>query len=291
MSRLFVFGLGYTATRLARRLIGKGWDVAGSVRSADRAEALRREGIAAIAFDGAQPAPEVGPMLATCDHVLVSIAPPEGGDPVLAHHRADLVARAGGLRWIGYLSTVGVYGNFDGAWIDEDTPPQPVNARTERRVAAEAAWRSLGEEIGVPVAIFRIAGIYGPGRSQLVALREGRAKRIVKPGQVFNRIHVDDIGTTLEASMARPAPRIYNVADDHPAPPQEVVAFAAHLMGIAPPPEIPFDQAEMTPMARSFYGDNKRVGNRRIVEELGVRLAWPDYKAGLTALYEAGEGR
>lgn len=291
MSALFVFGLGYTAERLALRLVAEGWQVSGTVRSPERAMALREAGIDPLIFDGTRPVPEVADRLGRASHVLVSIAPPEAGDPVLAHHRKDLAAQAATLRWIGYLSTVGVYGDHGGAWIDEETPPKPVSERTKRRVQAEEAWAALGAAIGVPVAIFRIAGIYGPGRNQLRALKAGRARRIVKPGQVFNRIHVDDIVAALRASLAAPASRIYNLADGHPAPPQEVVAFAAGLMGIEPPPEVGFDEAEMTEMARSFYGDNKRVSNRRMVEELGVRLAYPDYVAGLTALYSEGEGR
>lgn len=291
MSRLVVFGLGYTAERLARRLLADGWSVAGTTRDPARAEELTARGIEPIVFDGDRPGAEVARALGWADHVLVSLAPTTAGDPVLAHHRADIAARAGQLRWIGYLSTVGVYGDHGGAWIDEDAPPRPVSERGKRRVDAENAWRELGAAIGAPVSIFRIAGIYGPGRNPLVALKAGRARRIVKPGQVFNRIHVDDIVQALQAALASRTAGVFNLADGHPAPPQDVIAFAAGLMGIAPPPEIAFDEAEMTPMARSFYGDNKRVSNRRMVETLGVKPAYPDYRAGLKALYDAGEGR
>lgn len=291
MSRLLVFGLGYTAERLARRLAGEGWSVAGTARSTERANALRAAGFEAIVFDGQGPAPEIARALDSADHVLVSIAPPETGDPVLQHHLKELRSRAGALKWIGYLSTVGVYGDYGGEWVDEDALPRPVSARAQRRVIAEAAWQRFGAETGVPVAVFRIAGIYGPGRNQLVSLKAGKARRIVKPGQVFNRIHVDDLAATLEAAMALRASGIFNVADGHPAPPQKVVAFAADLMGTPPPPEVPFEKADMTPMARSFYGDNKRVANSRIREELGVELVYPDYRAGLKALYAAGDGK
>lgn len=291
VNRLFVFGLGYSAKVLAWRLMAEGWQVAGTTRSAEKAAALRQEGIDAVLFDGAAPGPDVGRALDGTTHLLVSILPGEDGDPVLGHHRADIVARASAMRWIGYLSTVGVYGDFDGAWIDETATPRPVSTRGKRRVIAETAWTCLGRQAQVPVAAFRIAGIYGPGRNQLRSLRDGKARRIVKPDQVFNRIHVEDIATALAASMTRPAARIYNLADDLPCPPQEVVAHAAELMGVEPPPEVPFDEAEMTPMARSFYGDNKRVSNARIREELGVALAYPTYREGLAALYAAGEDR
>lgn len=213
-------------------------------------------------------------------HVLVSIPPEEAGDPVLDRHRADLY-RLSSLAWVGWLGTTGVYGDRGGAWVDEDTPLEPTTARTDRRARAEAAWLASG----LPVHLFRLAGIYGPGRNALRQLLDGSARRIVKPGQVFSRIHVDDIATTLEASMARPNPgRIYNVCDDEPAPPQDVVAFAAELLGVPPPPEEPFETAELSPMARSFYRDNRRVRNSRIKEELGVRLAYPSYREGLRAL-------
>ncbi len=292
MSRLFVFGLGYSALTLARRLTERGWTVAGTVRTPEKAGRLRAGGIEATVFDGARAGPDVGRALDGADHVLVSIAPDDGGDPVIGHHAAELCARAGAIRWLGYLSTVGVYGDAGGDWVDETTPPKPANTRGRRRVIAENAWQSFGARTGIPVAVFRIAGIYGPGRNQLVSIREGRAKRIIKPGQVFNRIHVEDIAGIVEASMAAPrAGAVYNVADDRPAPPQEPVAYAAKLLGVPPPPEVAFEEAEMTEMARSFYSDNKRVSNALVKSELGVRLAYPDFESGLKALYEAGEGR
>jgi nucleoside-diphosphate-sugar epimerase len=197
-------------------------------------------------------------------------------------HAADLAA----LRpaWVGYLSTTGVYGDRAGGWVDEASALTPAGERGRRRVAAEAGWRALG----LPLHIFRLAGIYGPGRSALDSVRAGKAQRIDKPGQVFSRIHVDDIAAVLDASIARPYPgAIYNVCDDDPAPPQDVIAYACALLGRAPPPLVPFDQAALSPMARSFYGESKRVSNRRIKDELGVRLRFPDYRAGLDALAAA----
>ncbi|MCP4383064.1 MAG: NAD(P)-dependent oxidoreductase, partial [Hyphomicrobiales bacterium] len=206
---------------------------------------------------------------------------------VLAHHGTDIAAAAG-LAWIGYLSTVGVYGDHGGGWIDETAPLRPRPGRSQNRVDAEQAWQTLAAARTCPLGIHRIAGIYGPGRNAFVNLSKGKARRLVKPGQVFNRIHVADIARTLAASLECPASRIYNLADNEPAPPQDVVTFAADLMGVAPPPEVPFEQAELSPMARSFYGENKRVSNRRIREELGVALAYPTYRQGLTALWEDG---
>ena len=201
---------------------------------------------------------------------------------------APEIARLPTLDWVGYLSTVGVYGNSAGAVVDESAQPHPNNERTRARVVAESAWLALGEEMGRPAQVFRLAGIYGPGRSALDKLRAGTARRIVKPGQVFNRIHVEDIASVLEASIARPrAGAIYNVADDEPAPPEDVVAYAAELLAIEPPPEVPFEEADLTPMARSFYGDSRRVSNALIKSELGVRLAYPNYRQGLKALADA----
>ncbi len=292
MNRIFIFGLGFSAMTLARRLMAKGWRVAGSVRTPEKAAALRDEGVEAVVFDGAAPGPDVAAALRGATHVAQSIPPGEAGDPVLIHHRADLAARAGDIRWLGYLSTLGVYGDHGGAWIDETAPTDPVSPRNARRVAAERDWLAFGEETGVPVMVFRIAGIYGPGRNALVNLKAGEARRLVKPGQVFNRIHVADIAGVLEASIARPrADAVYNLSDDEPGPPQDVIAYAAELMGTEPPPEIPFDEAELTPMARSFYSANRRVRNDRIKQELGVALEYPTYRDGLKALFAKGDGR
>ena len=228
--------------------------------------------------------------LAQVDAVLISIGPDERGDPVLRRF-ARHIEQSKTIRWIGYLSTIGVYGDAQGGWVDETTPPTPSHARTNMRVKVEQEWLALGERAAKPVQIFRLAGIYGPGRNPILNLVQ-RAQRIIKPGQVFNRIHVDDIAQTLLASLAKPcAGAVYNVTDNEPAPPQDVLTYAAERMGVEPPPEIPFEKAVMSEMARSFYADNKRVSNRLIREELGVTLLYPTYREGIKALAEAGEGR
>jgi nucleoside-diphosphate-sugar epimerase len=283
---LFCFGLGYTAQALAARLAADGWTVAGTCRSSEQATALAARGYACHRFDRDHPlAAEV---LADATHILVSIPPDEAGDVVLDQHRDDIAA-VRGLAWIGYLSTTGVYGDCDGGWVDETSELRPTGARGRRRVAAEAAWLDLWRGRGVPVHVFRLAGIYGPGRSPFDTLRAGTAKRIAKPGQVFSRIHVADLAGVLIASIARPRPgAVYNVCDDAPASPADVIAHAAGLLGVTPPPLVPFEEAALSPMAKSFYADNKRVSNALIKSELGVRLRYPDYRAGLAAILAAG---
>jgi nucleoside-diphosphate-sugar epimerase len=282
---LFCFGLGYSATVLARFLIAKGWKITGTCRSRDHQIELSRLGIEAHLFDRERPIGNLAELLSSVTHLLSAVPPDEMGDPVLDRHRAEIDQAAPRLAWIGYLSTTGVYGDRDGGWVDEMSELKPTGERGKRRVAAERAWGSLSQ----PAHLFRLAGIYGPGSSALDTVREGRAKRIVKPGQIFSRIHVADIAQVLEASMARPHPgAAYNVCDDDPAPPADVIAFAAALLNLAPPPEIPFEQAELSPMARSFYDDNKRVSNSRIKRELGVALHYPSYRVGLPAILAAG---
>jgi nucleoside-diphosphate-sugar epimerase len=286
--RLFVFGLGYTALALTRALQAEGWAVAGTTRSAQKQAGLAAAGIEAHLFERGRPLAEAAAALAGTSHLLTSIAPDEAGDPVLDHHLADLTA-CRTLRWVGYLGTTGVYGDHGGTWVDEATPVAPTMARTRRRVAAEGRWLASG----LPVHVFRLAGIYGPGpaRNALETVRAGTARRVVKPGQLFGRIHVDDIVQVLRASMTRPNPgAIYNVADDEPAPPQDVVTFACELLGVAPPPEVPFAAAELSPMARSFYSDNRRICNARIKEELGVLLRYPSYREGLRAILDRRTG-
>jgi nucleoside-diphosphate-sugar epimerase len=275
--RLFCFGLGMSALALARRVPGLA--VAGTCRTDAKAAALRAQGIEPFIFADGHPL-DLRALDATT-HLLLSVPPGEAGDPVLATHGRNIAALMPGLRWVGYLSTTGVYGDRAGGWVDEATPLAPSTARGRRRLEAEEGWAALG----LPLHIFRLAGIYGPGRNQLRALLDGTAKRVVKPGQVFSRIHVDDIAAVLAASMASPAPgTAYNVCDDEPAPPQDVIAFAAQLLGRAPPPEIAFEDAELSPMAKSFYAESKRVSNRRIHEDLGVQLLYPTYREGLRAL-------
>ena len=287
--RLFCFGLGFSALALARRLkAAGGWSLAGTTRSPEKAEALVREGIEVFLFGRDQPLAAAGRALAGTTHLLVSIAPDEAGDPVLDCHGGEL-AGLEGLEWAGYLSTTGVYGNRDGGWVDEDSALEPTVERSRRRAAAEAAWLEAWREHGLPVHLFRLAGIYGPGRSMLDTVRAGKAKRIDRPGQVFSRIHVEDIVAVLLASMARPRPGgVYNVCDDDPASPAEVTAYACALLGVESPPLQPLEEAGLSPMGLSFWSDNKRVSNRRLHEELGVSLAYPTYKAGLTAIL-AGE--
>lgn len=286
MKTLFSFGHGFSARVLGQRLLAKGWRVIGTTRSEEKADNLRATGIEALVWPGA----EIAGPLSEATHVLTSAAPSDEGDPVLAG-AGHLIRELTGIKWLGYLSTTGVYGDHGGAWIDESAPLTPATTRGARRVDAEAAWRHLADSADLPLHIFRLAGIYGPGRGPFAKVRAGTARRIVKPGQVFSRIHVDDIASVLEASIARPsAGAIYNVCDDEPAPPQDVLAHAAELLGLPVPPETPFDAAEMTPMARSFYAESKKVRNDRIKDELGVRLAYPTYREGLKALLDAEGG-
>ena len=287
--RLFVFGLGYSATALVRRLNDAGgWTIAGTSRSDEGVATLAQAGIDAHRFASDAPLTDAGlGALAEATHILSSVPPDEDGDPVLRLHGPAIAASD--AIWIGYLSTTGVYGDTGGDWVDESAPVQPSGPRGERRAAAEKDWLALGGG-KLPVHIFRIAGIYGPGRNALAQLRAGTARRTDKPGHLFSRIHVEDIAAALAASMAKPNPgAIYNLCDDRPAPGPDVVTFAAGLLGVEPPPLVPFENAELSPMAASFYADNRRVRNDRIKQELGVALAYPDYEAGLRALFDTGE--
>lgn len=286
---ILILGLGYSAGFFARAALARGWEVTGTVRSAEKAAELSREGIRTLVFGGFAVSSALAKAVAEADAVLVSVQPAEDGDPALGPLRAALTA-APKLRWIGYLSTIGVYGDQGGAWIDEATPPAPTNVRTRQRVAIEEAWLALGRDSGKPVQIFRLSGIYGPGRNAIGKLREGKATRLIKPGQVFNRIHVDDIAGVLMASLAKPRNgAVYNVTDDEPGPPQDVITFAAELTGLKPPPEIPFEQAELSPMAASFYGESKRVSNMLVKQELGYAFRYPTYREALRALAATGE--
>ncbi len=288
--RLFVFGLGYSALAFVRSMQPQAAWIGGTARDPDKAARLRSEGIDTIVFDGETANAGVAAALGKASHCLVSIAPDANGDPVLAHHAEDIMT-AENLGWIGYLSTVGVYGDYGGAWVSERSTPHPRPGRSTRRLEAEAAWRTLANTCGVPLAILRIAGIYGPGRNALRNISDGKARRIIKPGQVFNRIHVEDISQAIAAALGTKADGIFNLADDAPVPPQDVVSFAAELMGVPPPPAVAFEEADLSPMARSFYGDNKRVSNRRLREDLGVALRYPTYREGLTALWRDGNWR
>ncbi len=283
----FFFGLGFSSqAALAHLRTGSQTvNISGSVRTQNKADLLTDQGVDAHVFDGTAPGATLGPGLRKASHVIFSIAPGEAGDPALIHHRADLDA-APDLQWLCYYSTVGVYGDFGGNWIDETAPLVPRNERSDRRVLAEQAWRDYAQARGVPLAILRLAGIYGPGRSTFDKLRDGTARRVVKPGQVFNRIHVEDIGRVTALAAAAGLDGTFNLADDEPAPPQDLVTYAASLMGVEPPPEVPYEQAEFTPMQRSFYADNKRVSNAAIKRALGIELLYPTYRDGLAAIYE-----
>ena len=287
---LFCFGYGFCAQALGTLLGPAGWSLAGTCRTQEGCRALTDEGVDALPFAREAPLTDARRALAGATHILLSIPPDAAGDPALDCHGAAIAA-ARDVAWIGYLSTTGVYGDTGGAWVDESAAPAPSGERGRRRLRAERGWLALGEEQGVAVQVFRLAGIYGPGRNALATLRRGDAKRIDRPGQVFSRIHVADIARVLAASIARPrAGAIYNVCDDEPAAAADVVAHASALLGVAPPPLTPFDEAALSPMARSFYADNRRVSNARIKDELGVALRFPDYRSGLAALLADGDG-
>jgi nucleoside-diphosphate-sugar epimerase len=278
MNHLFCFGFGFSAEALASRLDRKQWRITGTSRSEQGVARIRSMGFDAVRFDGKEKV-----SLAGVTHLLASVPPDVSGDPVLNACGDEIARAAGDIRWAAYLSTTGVYGDRDGEWVDESSPLAPSTPRGKRRLEAERAWAAL-----LPVHIFRLAGIYGPGRNALQSIRDGTARRIVKPGQVFSRIHVSDIAGVLLASMAKPNPgAAYNVCDDEPCPPQDVIACAASLLGVAPPPEIAFEEAKLSPMAASFYAESKRVSNERIKHELGYRLQYPNYREGLRALLAA----
>lgn len=282
---MLVFGHGYSAGYLTPLLTARGWLVTGTTRS--HPDRVAASGAAPLLWPGQET--ELREAIARADAILVSAAPDEAGDPVLAAFAADL-ARAR-PRWLGYLSTTGVYGNRDGGWVDEDSALTPTSARGRQRVRAEAAWQALAAEHGLPLHIFRLAGIYGPGRGPFAKLRGGAARRVIKPGQIFSRIHVEDIARILLASIEAPAPgAIYNLCDDNPAPPQDIIACAADMLGMPVPPAVDFDKADLGPMARSFYADSKRVRNDRVKRDLGIDLLYPDYRSALAAILRAEQG-
>lgn len=271
MKHIVCFGYGLSARTLCRKLERGDWKVTATFRDGMPGDA----GVNAIRFRDALPA--------DATHLLVSAPPGENGDPVLSTYRSQITDLRN-IAWSGYLSTTGVYGDRQGGWVDENAPLAPSTTRGERRLAAEREWHDLQQQRDIGLHIFRLAGIYGPGRNQLLSVRDGSAKRVVKPGQIFSRIHAEDIAGVLLASMQRPNPgAAYNVCDDEPCPPQDVVVYAASLLGQQPPPEIAFEDAELSPMARSFYAESKRVSNKRIKHELGYQLAYPTYREGLAA--------
>jgi len=286
--RFLIFGAGYSGRAFARANEQRA-PVFGTTRAPEKFEALRLAGIEPLQFDGAL-LPDLRDALAKTTHLIVSVAPDDAGDPVLNAAGDVLKASMPALEWIGYLSTVGVYGDHGGAWVDETSYCKPVSKRSVMRVAAEQEWLKLGREIGKPVAILRLSGIYGAGRNALANLEDGTARRLVKPGQVFNRIHCDDIAGALRLLADNNLGGIFNVTDDAPAPPQDVVAYAAGLMGVEPPPEIPFETAQLSPMARSFYGENKRVANNAI-KAAGYRFRFPNYRVALERMWAEGNWR
>ncbi|MEO0342461.1 MAG: SDR family oxidoreductase [Pseudomonadota bacterium] len=276
MKTALSIGHGFSASYIERFLLPLGWKVFATTRTPEKAETLRSRGLAPVIWPDA----DLTPYIAQATHILTSVSPDAGGDPVLRVAK-DALEKATHLEWVGYLSTTGVYGDHQGAWVDETTPTNPTTQRGKYREQAERDWLALD----LPVHVFRLAGIYGPGRGPFAKVRNGTARRIIKPGQIFSRIHAEDIAQTVLASIKKPRPgAIYNVNDDDPAPPEDVLAYAAELLGVPLPPAIDFETADMTPMARSFYAECKRTKNDLIKSELGVELKYPDYKSGLRAI-------
>ena len=284
---MMIFGAGFSGLAIARDLAGDCIFAGGTTRGPARFDQLRAAHLVPFVYDGGQPSADLGEALSRTTHLVMSIAPDSGGDPLLDAFAGGLGAAMPKLEWIGYLSTVGVYGDHGGEWVDEHTVCRPVSERSVARLAAEEGWAELAQKAGVPLAVLRLSGIYGPGRNAIRTIEQGRARRLIKPGQVFNRIHVADIGGATALLARARLGGIYNVTDDMPAPPQDVIEFAAKLMGVEPPPETDFDTADLSPMARSFYGENKRVANARI-KAAGYRFRFPDYAAGLEALLRDG---
>jgi nucleoside-diphosphate-sugar epimerase len=287
---VLILGAGFSGSAIAKGFLPLAQSVTGTTRSEDKLAGLRALGIDALVYDGTAISPELAEVMKRTTHLIQSIAPGRDGDPMMRAGTPSLAELMPNLEWAGYLSTVGVYGDHGGAWVTEDASLEPVSARSVERVAAEQAWLSFGHAQNIPVAVLRLSGIYGPGRNAFCNLSAGTARRLIKPNQVFNRIRVEDIaGATLFLS-GRSIGGIFNVTDHEPAPPQDIVAEAARLMGVAPPPEMPFETAELSPMARSFYGENKRVSNTRL-RDLGFVFRFPDYRISLAELWGNGHWR
>ncbi len=282
--KLTIFGCGYSGKAIAREAKGEFETISGTTRSADKADALGALGINSVIYDGGAPSPELTAVLAETTHLIQSIAPGEAGDPLLSLGTEQLRAAMPELKWIGYLSTVGVYGDHDGGWVDEESTCKPVSKRSVERVQAEKGWAGFAADTGLPLAVLRLSGIYGPGRNAYVNLAAGKARRLVKKDQVFNRIRVEDIGRAAIFLALRNEPGIFNITDHEPSPPQDVIVYAAEKMGGDLPPEIPFETADLTPMARSFYGENKRVLNAKI-RQLGFEFLYPDYRRSFDQLW------
>ncbi len=280
--QLFCFGLGFSSQALAKRLLPNGWEVSGTVRG-EQDESIAKN-ISVCPFDGSCSSTEISEAISRATHLLITIPPQPSGDVVLQNF-AEEISRARNLQWIGYISSTGVYGDTQGKWVDESSPLLASTDRNRQRIEVESAWLKIGKDHGLPVMIFRCVGIYGPGRNLLISVRQGRARRIDKPGLVFSRIHSEDLAQILEASIKKTQPgEVYNVSDDCPSPPAEAVEYACNLLGVEPPPLIPYEKADLSPTARGFYITNKRVSNKKIKQELGVTLRYPDYRSGLNEL-------
>lgn len=292
MPHLLIFGLGFTAEALVNRLSVEDWEISATSRTKDGAARIASRGYRGLRYSTDHSADtELLAALGTATHIVVSAPPNAEGDPVLPLLKSELEGRVRPT-WIGYLSTIGVYGDHNGNWVDESTPATPSSPRSKRRLAAEQSWQMFARQAGAKLQIFRLAGIYGPGRSAIDRVRSGKARAILKPGQVFNRIHVDDAATALLAGLhGRGEHQVYNLADDLPAPPQDVLDHAAQLLGTAPPPRIAFKDAGLSDMARSFYLENKRVRNHRIKTDFGMDLAYPTYRDGLSAILASTKAR
>ncbi|WP_430440144.1 NAD(P)-dependent oxidoreductase [Shinella sp.] len=290
MTHLLILGAGFSGKAIGQTFKAAGFSVSGTTRSAEKADDLRALGIAPILYDGG-PVPEaLAADMARATHVVQSIAPGKDGDPLFRAGMPSLSTLMPKLAWAGYLSTVGVYGDHKGGWVDEDTALNPVSARSIERVDAENHWLDFGRISDLPVAVLRLAGIYGPGRNALRNMDEGTARRLVKKDQVFNRIRVEDIGRSALFLAEKSLGGVWNITDNEPGPPQDVVAEAARLMGLPVPPDIPFEAAELSPMARSFYGENKRVSNARL-RAAGFEFRFPDYRQSLAELHASGRWR
>ena len=291
---IFIFGAGYSSLAFVRRIEAGNHTIAGTTRDADKITELRECGIEPFLFDGEIASPEIASRLKSVTYLLISIAPPRDTvgkdvDPVLNVFGDIIRSAMPNLQWIGYLSTVGVYGNHDGQWVDESTPTAPVSARSIQRDLAEKKWIFLSAELNMPLSIFRLAGIYGPERNAFRTIEAGRSRRLVKKGQFFNRIHVADIAQAIELAAHAKSNEIFNITDNEPAPPQDVVTFAHKLMQKIPPDELDFETADITLMARSFYGENKRVSNAKSKEVLGMNYAYPDYQTSLRKMWDEND--
>ncbi len=282
-SSLLIFGLGYAASAIAEKLQAKFDTIATTNRALPKN--VDKSPYRHLVFDGVHLSDALAATIKSATHILVSIGPDKLGDPVI-NAAGEILGTAPDLKWLGYLSTVGVYGNHDGEWVDEETPCRPVSARSIERLKAEDGWLDIARKKNIPLAIFRLSGIYGPGRNALVNIEKGRSRQLIKKGQVFNRIHRDDIATAVHQAVEKNANGIFNITDDEPAPPQDVVTFVHQLQGSEPPQEIDFETADLTPMARSFYGENKRVSNARSKAILGMKYAWPNYRLAFEEMWK-----